>query len=448
MKKTGDEFFDSKEFQLLYLRYEEAESNGHPLFFDVEELIDIADYFNFIGEKAKAMLLIDEACQRFPHATLPNIFLFREAIARNDLNEAKQILSRVVDRTDPEYLLAVGELYLAQDKTDDAERVFNRFYDMLPDDEKDHGAIDIAEIYFTYAKPKMVFKWLNGLQDKETKEVGAMVAKVNFLMGNYQDCKKAAMTLLDKNPYDALMWTLLANTQNMLDDNEEALSSAEFAIAINPDLADAICAKANALFKLDNMKEAKLWYERYLELVPNDACSLLYYGMILNNLEQYPQAIEHLNDALDETLSTDLDNKQLLRSIRQELTYAESRQLIREGRKEEARCRFEEHLSYCDDELDPRFRWAFLLMANGDEEEAYRIIDEIKGRYSAAAINPYLALLYWEIKDEQLFLDYLQRSIESDPKQTQELLGPLFPDNLMPEDYYSYIISQLNTDDE
>ena len=87
-------------------------------------------------------------------------------------------------------------------------------------------------------------------------------------------------------------------------------------------------------------------------------------------------------------------------------------------------------------------------MANGDEEEAYRIIDEIKGRYSAAAINPYLALLYWEIKDEQLFLDYLQRSIESDPKQTQELLGPLFPDNLMPEDYYSYIISQLNTDDE
>ena len=182
--------------------------------------------------------------------------------------------------------------------------------------------------------------------------------------------------------------------------------------------------------------------------MPNDACSLLYYGMILNNLEQYPQAIEHLNDALDETLSTDLDNKQLLRSIRQELTYAESRQLIREGRQEEERCRFEEHLSYCDDELDPRFRWAFLLMANGDEEEAYRIIDEIKGRYSAAAINPYLALLYWEIKDERLFLDYLQRSIESDPKQTQELLGPLFPDNLMPEDYYSYIISQLNTDNE
>ena len=54
MKKTDDEYFDSKEFQDLLETYEHSVNAGEPVFMDAEELSDIADYYQFIGQADEA----------------------------------------------------------------------------------------------------------------------------------------------------------------------------------------------------------------------------------------------------------------------------------------------------------------------------------------------------------------------------------------------------------
>ena len=59
MKQTGDDYFDSKEFQEMLDNYEESVKSGHPIFMDADDLADIADYYHFMNDPQQA----DEAKQ-------------------------------------------------------------------------------------------------------------------------------------------------------------------------------------------------------------------------------------------------------------------------------------------------------------------------------------------------------------------------------------------------
>ena len=60
---TGDRYFDSKVFQNILMSYENSVKSGHPIFMDADDLTDIADYYNLIGDTEKAKETIDYALE-------------------------------------------------------------------------------------------------------------------------------------------------------------------------------------------------------------------------------------------------------------------------------------------------------------------------------------------------------------------------------------------------
>jgi tetratricopeptide (TPR) repeat protein len=71
MKKTGDKYFDSKEFRDLLSEYEQATESGSPVFLDADELAEIADYYQMTGLPDKADKAINLALSLSPGAIAP-----------------------------------------------------------------------------------------------------------------------------------------------------------------------------------------------------------------------------------------------------------------------------------------------------------------------------------------------------------------------------------------
>ena len=90
MKKTDDEYFDSKEFQDLLETYEHSVNAGEPVFMDAEELSDIADYYQFIGQADEAEEAINLALSLAPGAIAPLTYRIHQALYEGDIDKARE----------------------------------------------------------------------------------------------------------------------------------------------------------------------------------------------------------------------------------------------------------------------------------------------------------------------------------------------------------------------
>ncbi len=77
----------------------------------------------------------------------------------------------------------------------------------------------------------------------------------------------------------------------MNEEYSDAITSSEYAIAIDPNDPDAVSSKASGLFRLGNYEEALKYYKKYSELEPDDEFGLLHQGVCLVNMNRNEEAL-------------------------------------------------------------------------------------------------------------------------------------------------------------
>ena len=102
---TGDDYFDSKEFKNLLKDFESRYDNGEVLFYDLDNLIDFADYYNLVNDGDRENAAIDTALLLYPNAAMAVAYKAHMAISNNKLEEAKRLLAQTDDTEDYQYLL-------------------------------------------------------------------------------------------------------------------------------------------------------------------------------------------------------------------------------------------------------------------------------------------------------------------------------------------------------
>lgn len=103
----------------------------------------------------------------------------------------------------------------------------------------------------------------------------------------------------------------------MNEDFSGAVTSSEYAIAIDPQDPISVINKANALIRLGNYEEAIHYYDRYAEIASPDEFSLFNKGGCLSNLNRHEEALTVLQQALEISPR----DSQLLPQIYQELAF-------------------------------------------------------------------------------------------------------------------------------
>ncbi|MFD0980096.1 winged helix-turn-helix domain-containing tetratricopeptide repeat protein [Tropicimonas aquimaris] len=120
---------------------------------------------------------------------------------------------------------------------------------------------------------------------------------------NFEIAARLAQQALDIDPDFGLAWALLAISRTGLyglsGSPEHGLEAAERALALNPDLAEALAAKAFVLAGLGRFDEAFELHERSLQLDPNSYDVRFLYGRTCFQTGRHEEAILHWERATE-----------------------------------------------------------------------------------------------------------------------------------------------------
>lgn len=467
----ADDYFNGKEFKSILAEYEESEKTGQPVFLDADELTDIAEYYHSRGQLDRAVGVIDFATQLHPGATAPLIFKARVALLKQDNPElAEQIAEEIADKADLDYYYIKAEIMIAEDHVEEADSYLEDKMLVIDDDDREDYILDVVALYCDYELMDKANAWLQRAEETDTLDYKELMGRILMGKGKYAESERLFNELLDQNPYSTLYWNHLASSQLMNNHLQDAITSSEYSIAINPEGDEALLNKANALYNLGNYEQALDYYERFTRLRPDEDTGEMYQGITLLSMNRLEEAVEHLKKA--ERLSTDASPNHV--EICQELAFTLSRLhhmdealmyvgmtdtlvcdhqemmvlrghvYLENGMHEEAQHCFSQAVNESEASPHIYLRIAISVYDNGYSRLAFKMFtilfnsvgDDWNEGYS------YLALCCKDMGRRKDYLKYLSKACEVNPTEARSVLGEYFPPEMPPEEYYNYETKQ------
>lgn len=467
-------YFGEEEFKKNLAKYEAMLKDGSSAYLEADELTDIAEYYLMKGESGKAYDCIHYALNLHPGSVDPLIFLARQKMFADQLDEAVAIRDQITDQQDREVVFFNLELYLHQNKEKEAEMYLDAVSENLDNADAEDFAYDVAYVYLDYNIYDTALVWAEKALSFHPESDKNLKLKAEILI--CQNKTAEAITLLnqalDINPYNIFAWHSLTEAYMQLNDFAKAIETVDFALAINEKDYHGIQLKANCLFYQGNYKEAHHYFTLYFEEFQSDEISYMYDGVCLLNLQQYDDAISQLQKGvrlsgpqsierfhLYQQLSLAYSKKGMLKeafdSIEKasrihtfdyDICICKGNMLLENGYKEEADAYFKKALQ--DTSSDNLFRNHFFIGISLTEnccydeaEPHFRYILDNDTRPSGLAgrVYGYLALCALMQHHTADFLHNLELGCQCNDPYLEITVGRFIPNEVAPSDFYQYV---------
>ena len=194
----------------------------------------------------------------------------RQALMDYDYELARHYSDCIDDHDDPDYHYLQAEILIAEGNIEEADNYLREYEKSVDLDEYRDFVKDCANLYIDYGESQKAYEWMMRSPGDDTDDFKELMAHILFCLGKLNDSERIFKELIDNNPYSSQYWKALAGIQLLNEDYGNAVTSSEYAIAINPTDAEGILTKANALLNLENFEEAEKDYQRYDEINPDD----------------------------------------------------------------------------------------------------------------------------------------------------------------------------------
>lgn len=470
MREDDEEiYFNDPEFLEYLQQYEKGRKNNEPIYMDAEELTDIAEFYMTQNREEDANEAISLALSLHPDSVDPMIFLARQQMFHDNLEEAINILHSIPDQNDRETIFLWAELLIRSDKPEEAlQLILSKLEEQ--DDEEEMFLYDATCIFMDYQLNEIARELINIQEEKFPQNAKLRKLKIENLIAleDYDEAINLLHIFIDDYPYNTSAWISIAEAHVLKGDFPEALDNVEFCLAINPTYSQALLLKAHCLFHLNHLDEA---HEIYLQLQKKDPENgRLYYmdAITLANMELFDKARELITKALEYTPEYDEDRVQVLlhkafiESKCHNITGA-SEALEKARKLSKGRVEIEYNLlmgeilleNGRDQEAAEHFKIAYNESKNKQQtlltmgiayaetmhyDTALSLLksftQEYNGKEGVVAI-PYLAYCYKKIHDQDNYLKYLRKAVSADREITEFLFAKDYP-SIQPEEYYLY----------
>jgi tetratricopeptide (TPR) repeat protein len=470
----NEDYFNSEEFKELLESYEAAMQVGNLPFLDADDLVDLADYYSNAGEGDKAVEAIEHALELYPDATLPNVFKAREALTEGDFETAHHYADAIGDKEDPDFHYLTAEIMVAEGEIEKADRYLRQYAKSVDEDEWEDFVKDCANLYVDYGINDKAYQWMMRSKGDDSTDFKELMARTLFGLGKYKDSERLFNELIDRDPYSINYWNALASAQLMDEDYSNAITSSEYAIAIDPNDPEGLASKAHGLFRLGNYEDALEYFRRLEKIVPDDELVLLNEGVCLVNLNRHQEAIPYLEKALEmadeesETLPQVYQElafcygslKQLSKALEMidaaidlsgdttDLLVIRGHILLGCDKMKEAEKSFKKAIRQSDNSPAIMLRIIVSLYDNRYVNSSYamfkdffEVVNDLAPDFNRG--HAYMALCCYDLGKNDEFMEYLQKSVELNPREARLVLGFLFPEGTEPSEYVSFMERKL-----
>jgi tetratricopeptide (TPR) repeat protein len=294
-----DDYFDSLEFKELLDKYELSMKTGDSIYLEPDDFTTIGEYYQAQGLTDKAIKAVEYAIQMFPGSINPLLLRSRIALlSEENIDKAKEYAEQIEDKTDLDYYYLIAEIMLVEGKKKEAGKYLEDKYNKIEEDDVEDYVIDVSNLYLDYGYAKDAENWYKLLGDKTSSDTLELEGRIAQLKSKFRKSEGIYRELVERDPYCLNYWNQLATLQFTNNRIHESIQSSEFAIAINPNDAEAYINKANGLFTLSNYEEALEYYKRASELQPDNISCQVVQGAIYLHYGKAEEAVAHFSKGL------------------------------------------------------------------------------------------------------------------------------------------------------
>lgn len=281
-----NEYFQSNEFHDLLHHYMES-GLKHLVDFSSGDLTDLAEYFHSIGDMDQALKIVDAAIAIYPGAVGPLIFRARTSLVKEgNTKMASYYADLIDDKTDLDYYYIQAEIMLYNNEFEKANDYLLDKYEEVNEEDRQDYLLDVATLFADYELWDYSDSWCRNYADKDESDYLELQGRMMSARQEYDEAEEVFNRLLDRNPFSTAYWNLLACTNFYAKDFQKCISSCDYALAIQPEDADALLTKANALFYIGNIEDAVANYVHYMKVcgedIPDDVDLEDYFKQIMN----------------------------------------------------------------------------------------------------------------------------------------------------------------------
>ena len=475
-----NKYTKSQEFKDLLARYEQVLLDNGNEFFDANDLLDIAEYYYSKHDVDAAIQACYYCLDLYPDNDRALVFIARSAIFSGDYTTAERIAKSIKFDEELEVVYLRAELMLINSESDKAEEYLTKHFLSLPedDDQRYDMALDVPHLYCDYSCWQLAEKWLQLLENDGQKEEMDYVEAMARIYANTDRHKEAIPywnKYIDENSFSSNAWISLAQCQYQTGQCQEALQSAEYAIAINPDMPDGYLAAGNAYFAMGRGQDSIDMFEKFLDLLPGDAQGELLLSCVYFSEGKNEEAKVHIDNAINAIRDLTEDDVPVfvfheiyrqaafvygsLGEMAQANTYVDyllfygmeetTVKMLRaavylEGKHQnDAFTLFSELLDEHKNDPKVYIKIGMMLVDSNYFALGYKVLGStlvILEESGMPSPNGWDRLAYAALMENQYddFLEALEKSIEYLPTETVTIFSPYFPDDMPIEQYLAY----------
>jgi tetratricopeptide (TPR) repeat protein len=261
------------ELKVLLERYQSSKANDFQDFFDVEEFIQLIDYFLNSEDVEETGCVIDLSLNQHPDEFE---LLFRRAkylFASKKSSEALEMLDflELINPKNYELHQLKGAIYTFNEKLHMALKSFNnsaKYARNRVSEVMFKNAIILSSAGYFHQSIKML---LNAFDVNPAQDFIILELAKNYAHnGEVANSAKFLRLYLNVNPFDEEAWWLLGTQEDKTGNNEKAIEAFEYALALNPDMELALLAKAETYRKMGMYRQAIYVYFEYRLKFPED----------------------------------------------------------------------------------------------------------------------------------------------------------------------------------
>jgi len=293
------DYEDSLEFKNLLKKYQQSKSQGKHLYFDSDDFVDIAEYFLQNDDVNQALEVAEEGLRLHQNEESLLSVKVNSLISLSQFDEAEIILESLHSETDHDVYYFHAQILCGKyQEYERAKQLFDQWLDIELDEcsggEGEHEDIERKREAFLHVVLSMidmidsnhaglyiqpvVERYMKDCAPLDGNDLDVDIAHACHESGLIQLEIKLYTQFLDNNPYMPQGWAYLGALQSIEGRPEEAVDSAEFALAINPSDPQGLIIKAHSYHSMGNYTEAIKAIRKYIELTGDQ-----YFNVLLAN---------------------------------------------------------------------------------------------------------------------------------------------------------------------
>ena len=294
-------FWDDDKHALIH-RFENMLKEDRVEYFDVNEFVDIIDYYLDYFQNSQAINAIDLALKFHPLSAEILVKKAQSLLLKSDLNKAADVLrlAQSLDKTNAEIYIYWGVYYLKRGQKLQAKRSFAEAIATADKELKFDIYYIIARAYRSEDMMEEAIRYLVEINEMEpdNNDIVLELASCYHDIDDFEEEIKIYDQILDKEPFEELVWHQKGNAHWELGQINNAIEAFEFSIAIDPqftlpvvDLADLYIEQGMYLKAIDILLD-------YLKYDSEMVTIYVYLAECYMKLGQYDKSIEIYEKAL------------------------------------------------------------------------------------------------------------------------------------------------------